>query len=350
MPDHVDRGDAPATSGQVLRALLGDFQAIASPLQALLEDLHARYRGLGDGAVANYIPELAKADPAWFSICIATVDGQVYKVGDYDQTFTIQSVSKPFMYGLALEDHGRDYVLTKVGVEPTGDAFNAIILDERSNRPYNPMVNAGAIATAGLIKGADPTERLNRVLAMFRRYAGRDILMDASVFVSERTTGHRNRAMAHLMRNFDMIGGNLDETLDLYFQQCSLLVSGHDLAMMGATLANGGVNPVTGERAVAARYVRDILSVMYTCGMYDFSGEWAYEVGLPAKSGVGGGIVAVVPRQMGISVFSPLLDARGNSVRGVKVCADLSRQFGLHVFDFGGGSPFQQAATGRLMT
>jgi glutaminase len=180
------------------------------------------------------------------------------------------------------------------------------------------MVNAGAIATAGLIKGADPTARLNRMLAMFRRYAGRELLIDASVFTSERSTGHRNRAMAHLMHNFGMIGSNIEEILDLYFQQCSILVTGHDLAIMGATLANGGVNPITGDRAVDARYVRDILSVMLTCGMYDFSGEWAYEVGLPAKSGVGGGVVAVVPRQMGIGVFSPLLDTRGNSVRGVR--------------------------------
>jgi glutaminase len=332
-----------------LRALLGDLQAIVSPLEALLERLYQRYRRLNDGAVATYIPELAKADPSWFSICIVTVDGQTYKAGNYRQSFTIQSVSKPFMYGLALEDHGREYVATKVGVEPTGDAFNAIMLDEQSNRPYNPMVNTGAIAVASLIKGAGPTQRLNRMLAMFGRYAGREILMDISVFTSERSTGHRNRAIAHLMRNFDMLDGSIDEILDLYFQQCSLLVTTQDLAMMAATLANGGLNPLSGERAVDMRQVRDILSVMYTCGMYDYSGEWAYEVGLPAKSGVSGGILAVVPRQMGIGVFSPALDARGNSVRGVKVCADLSQQFGLHIFDLGAeGRLFSQAVSGRL--
>lgn len=316
-----------------LKALAGDLKAIASPLQVYLEDLYSTYLPLREGAVANYIPELAKANPDWFSICIATVDGQVYKVGDYQQEFTIQSVSKPAMYGLALEDHGRDYVLTKVGVEPTGDAFNAIILDEQSNRPYNPMVNAGAIATAGLINGSDPAERLNRVLDMFQRYTGRTIRMDASVFASERTTGNRNRAIAYLMLNFGMIEGQIDETLDLYFQQCSLLVNCHDLAVMAATLANNGLNPLTGERAIDAQYVKDILSVMYTCGMYDFSGEWAYRVGMPAKSGVGGGIIAIVPGRLGIGVFSPLLDARGNSVRGLKVCAELSQHFGLHVFD-----------------
>ncbi|HEX5688574.1 MAG TPA: glutaminase, partial [Roseiflexaceae bacterium] len=214
-----------------LHVLVNGLTAVASPLQAFLEDLYHEYLPLREGAIANYIPELAKADPNWFSICIATVDGKLYCVGDHQQTFTVQSISKPFNYGLALEDHGREYVSKKVGVEPTGDAFNAIVLDERSNRPYNPMVNAGAIATTGLIAGADPTERLNRMLTMFSRYAGRDILMDVSVFTSERTTGHRNRAIAHLMRNFDMIDGNLDETLDLYFQQCSLLVTAQDLAV-----------------------------------------------------------------------------------------------------------------------
>jgi glutaminase len=316
-----------------LKALTGDLAAIASPLQAYLEELHRTYLPLRDGAVADYIPELARAHPDWFGICIVTIDGKVYKVGNYAQEFTIQSASKPFVYGRALEDHGRDYVLSKVGVEPSGDAFNSIVLDEGSNRPYNPMVNAGAIATAGLIEGENPAERMNRLLEMFRRYTGREIRLDVSVFVSERTTGDRNRAIAYLMRNFGMLQGNLEETLDLYFQQCSLLVTCHDLGVMAATLANDGVNPITGERAADAAYVQDMLSVMYTCGMYDFSGEWAYRVGLPAKSGVGGGILAVVPRKLGIGVFSPPLDSRGNSVRGVKVCTEISQHFGLHSFN-----------------
>jgi len=304
-----------------------------SPFQSFLDDLHQKYQPLREGVVANYIPELAKVNPDLFSICVVTVDGQVYEVGDYSQLFTIQSISKVFVHGLALEDHGRDYVLTKVGVEPTGDAFNAIVLDETSKRPYNPMVNAGAIATTSLIKGSGPTERLNRMLEMFQRYIGRDVYVDISVFMSERTTGHRNRAMAHLMLNFGMIDAKIDEALDLYFQQCSLMVNCRDLAVMAATLANKGVNPHTGERALDSRYIKDILSVMYTCGMYNFAGEWAYKVGFPAKSGVCGGIIAVIPNQMGIAVFSPLLDIRGNSVRGVKVCEELSQKFGLHLFE-----------------
>ncbi|MUL39419.1 glutaminase A [Gloeocapsopsis dulcis] len=301
--------------------------------QEYLEDLYLKYKHLHEGAVASYIPELAKVDPDLFSICVITVDGQVYQVGDYNQLFTMQSISKVFVYGMALEEHGRDYVLTKVGVEPTGEAFNSIILDERSKRPYNPMINAGAIATTSLIEGSGPTERLNRMLDMFQRYIGHEIFVDISVFMSERTTGHRNRGMAHLMLNFGMIDERIDEALDLYFQQCSVMVNCLDLALMAATLANNGVNPITGEHAVDARYVRDILSVMYTCGMYNFAGEWVYKVGLPAKSGVSGGIIVIVPNQIGIAVFSPLLDANGNSIRGIKVCEDISQEFGLHLFD-----------------
>ena len=304
-----------------------------SQFQSFVEDLHSKYQSLSDGTVANYIPELAKVNPDLFSICIAIVNGDIYEVGDYNQLFTIQSISKVFVYGLALEDHGRDYLLTRVGVEPTGDAFNAIVLDEKSKRPYNPMVNAGAIATTSLIKGSDVTERLNQMLDMFQRYTGHNVFVDISVFTSERLTGHRNRAMAHLMLNFGMIDQNIDEALDLYFQQCSVMVNCHDLAVMAATLANKGINPITGKQAVDSGYVKDILSVMYTCGMYNFAGEWAYKVGIPAKSGISGGIIAVIPDKMGIGVFSPLLDSRGNSVRGVKVCEELSQQFGLHLFE-----------------
>lgn len=303
-------------------------------LQNFLVELHDKYKSLNDGRLANYIPELAKANPDWFGICVVTVDGQVYTVGDCEQLFTIQSISKVFVYGLALEEHGRDYVLTRVGVEPTGDAFNSIQLDEISKRPYNPMVNAGAIATTSLIKGSNPSDRLNRLLDMFGGYVGHELFVDMPVFLSERTTGHRNRAMAYLMLNFGAIDEKIEEALDLYFQQCSVMVNCRDLAVMAATLANCGINPITKQRAVEACYVRDILTVMYTCGMYDFAGQWAYKVGLPAKSGVSGGIIAVVPQKMGIGVFSPLLDSHGSSVRGMKVCEDLCDRFGLHLFDW----------------
>lgn len=263
---------------------------------------------------------------------LITKDGQIFEVGDCDKLFTIQSISKAFVFGMALEDRGRDYVNSKVSVEPTGEAFNSIVLDEVTNRPYNPMVN-GAIATANLIEGANATERLKRMLAMFGRYMGREHDVNVPVFLSEKATGFRNRAIAYLMRNFGMISDKIDETLDLYFQQCSIMVNARDLAMLSATLANGGINPVTKERAIDERYVQDVVSVMLTCGMYDGSGEWTYKVGMPAKSGVGGGITAVVPNKLGVGTFSPLLDAKGNSVRGIKVCQDISSDFGLHIFN-----------------
>ncbi|HYO23488.1 MAG TPA: glutaminase A [Lacipirellulaceae bacterium] len=324
-------------NSNALDDLIGSMRSAAAPFRATLQELHARYRGVSEGRVADYIPELALAHPDWFGISVVTVDGQSYDVGDHSQLFSIQSVSKPFVFGQALDDHGRDAVLSKVGVEPTGEAFNAIVLDEISNRPFNPLVNAGAIATADLIHGKDFADRIKRLMALFGRYAGRELHIDNSIFLSERTTGHRNRAIAHLMLNFGMVSEQIHDSLELYFQQCAILVNAHDLAVIGATLANAGVNPLTGVRAIEQRHVKDVLSVMLTCGMYDYAGEWAYRVGLPAKSGVGGGICAVVPGVAGIGVFSPLLDPRGNSVRGIKVCEELSTRFGLHAFELGFG-------------
>ncbi|MDJ0873124.1 MAG: glutaminase, partial [Gammaproteobacteria bacterium] len=206
-------------------------------LPATLDALYQKYRGLEEGKVADYIPELARVDPGWFGIAVATTDGAVFECGESQQSFTIQSISKAFVYGLALQDHGRDQVLARVGVEPSGEAFNSIILDQGSNRPFNPMINSGAIVTTDLIKGKDYAERIGRMIAMFSRYAGRDLAVDSAVFVSERATGHRNRAIAHLMLSFGMLSEKLDETLELYFQQCALLVTCRDLAIMGATLA-----------------------------------------------------------------------------------------------------------------
>ena len=316
-----------------LQSLTSSITALTSPFRNYLTDLHEKYRSLNDGEVADYIPELALAKPEAFGICVVTADGQVFEVGDCSQLFTVQSISKAFVFGLALEEHGREYVNSKVSVEPTGEAFNSIVLDEETNRPYNPMVNAGAIAIADLIKGKNGTERLKHLLEMFKRYTGHEHDINVPIFLSEKSTGNRNRAMAYLMLNFDMISDKVDETLDLYFQQCSVLVNAKDLAMMAATLANGGINPVTKERAIDERYVQDVISVMLTCGMYDASGEWAYRVGIPAKSGVGGGITAVVPGMLGIGTFSPPLDAKGNSLRGIKVCEEISREFGLHLFN-----------------
>ncbi|MBX3447989.1 MAG: glutaminase A [Planctomycetaceae bacterium] len=338
----------PAPPIDEVGALLGRMRSAASPVRDVLRELHERLSKDDSGEVATYIPELAKANPGWFGLSICTVDGNTIEFGDVSQPFTIQSISKAFVYGMALEDRGLENVLAKVGVEPTGDAFNSIVLDEISNRPFNPMVNAGAIATCDLINGADHPERVARMLNMIRTYCGREIHIDHSVFLSERMTGHRNRAMAHLMRNFGMMGEKFEESLELYFQQCSILVTASDLAVMGATLANAGVNPKTGERAISADNVKYVLSLMLTCGMYDYAGEWAFRVGLPAKSGVAGGIVAVIPGVGGIGVFSPPLDAKGNSVRGVRACTELSQRFGLHCLATGsGGNALLEALTAR---
>ena len=302
-----------------------------SPIDRYRASLLDEYRNLDDGVVADYIPELGKADPGWFGICIVTADGYVYEVGESTVPFTIQSISKPFVLGMSLEDRGREAVLARIGVEPSGNPFNAIVVDEASNRPFNPMVNSGAIVATGLIAGPTVADRQARVLAGFGRLVGHEVSVDHAVFESERLTGDRNRAIGYLMRGFGMLEGDCEETLDLYFRQCSLRVTCRDVATMGATLANRGVNPVTGVRALDERYVPDVLSVMSSCGMYDYSGEWAYRVGIPAKSGVSGGILGVLPGQLAIAVFSPPLDPQGNSVRGVRVCERISEDLSLHV-------------------
>jgi glutaminase len=307
------------------------LSAIQSPVQAYLEDLHRQFMAHREGNLASYIPELTRANPEWFGIALVTVDGYVYQVGDSLQTFTIQSVSKAITYGLALEDQGVDAVLAKVGVEPSGEAFNSISLEKDTGRPFNPMINAGAIATTGLIKGANSVDKLARILRRFEQFVGHSLTIDEEVYQSERDTGHRNRAIAHLLRNADIIEGVPEDVVDLYFKQCSINVNALDLAVMAASLANNGVNPITSVVAQKSQFVEKVLSVMTTCGMYDYSGNWVYSVGMPAKSGVGGGIMAVLPGQFGLGVFSPLLDPKGNSVRGLRVCEALSREFGLHL-------------------
>ncbi len=308
---------------------------LASPIEAYLQQLHARHAGVADGKVADYIPELSKADPNWFGICIATRDGHVYEVGDTRQHFTIQSVSKALSYGLALEDRGEDFILERIGVEPSGDAFNAISLKPGSGAPFNPMINAGAIAVCGQVLPQGGRSRIERLVDYLSACAGRKLDIDPDVYRSESETGHRNRAIGWMLRNFGIIDEEPTDILETYFQQCAIRVTCRDLAIIGATLANDGRNPRTRERAIASDCVDNILSIMASCGMYDFSGEWLYRVGLPAKSGVGGGILAVLPGQLGIGIFSPPLDSQGNSVRGIRACADLARELQLHLFNTG---------------
>ena len=299
-----------------------------------LRDIYEQCLPAVDGSVADYIPELAVVDPEAFGVAVATSSGQLSTHGDVDREFTIQSISKAFNYCLALELLGREEVLRHVGAEPSGDAFNAIVFDPLTERPFNPMVNAGAITVCGLLRRALGDEALPFVLDRFSRAAGRSLQISEAVYRSEAATGHRNRAIGHLLVNVGAASEPIEPTLELYFQLCSVLVNAADLAWMGATLANIGEHPCSGETVFEVTAVRDTLSVMFTCGMYDYSGNWALDVGIPAKSGVGGGVLGVVNRQLGIGTFSPRLDAKGNSVRGVRAFQCLSSEFGLHAFDF----------------
>jgi len=315
---------------EILERVNGTEPAAPSPIVAYLESLLERHAGDRSGEVASYIPELANVDPGLFGICLVTVDGAVYEAGDTRHLFTIQSMSKPLTYGLAFELAGADHVRRRVGVEPSGDPFNEISLRPSTGTPVNPMINAGAITCAGLVLDhAD--EPLEALLGTYSAYAGRRLDLDEAVYRSEADTGHRNRAIAHLLRSFGVLASDPEVAVDLYFRQCAVSVDCRDLAFTAATLAGGGVNPRTGERAVREDVVRSVLSVMTTCGMYDGAGEWLVSVGIPAKSGVSGGVFGVLPGRLGIAVFSPPLDDRGNSVRGVSVCRDLSHDLALHL-------------------
>ena len=299
----------------------------------MLEELYIEFREKeNNGALANYIPELAKVDASKLGIVLTTVDGYQYCFGDTTTFFTLQSVSKPFVYGMAIQEYGISKVLEKISVEPSGDAFNSISLYPESGRPYNPMINAGAIAATNMVWQLFREKTLERILETFGHYAGSPLSLDEDVHRSESLTGHRNRAIANLLRNFNILQSEVDEPLDMYFKQCSIKVDCRQLSVMGATLANNGINPLTGAKALEAKFIPHVLSVMASCGMYDYSGEWIYNVGLPAKSGVGGAVLAVLPGQLSIAVYSPRLDYKGNSVFGVDICKRIAETFSLHLY------------------
>ncbi|MGW5373973.1 glutaminase A [Nocardia sp. NPDC003999] len=296
----------------------------------IVDDVHRRCRDDRSGTLADYIPELAAVQPDSFAICLATADGRIYGAGDVRTEFTIQSISKPFTYALALADRGQAAVARRIDVEPSGEPFNEISLDPVTARPRNPMINAGAITAASLIDGRDPADRFERIRRCYSSFAGRELTVNEAVYASEARTGYRNRAIGYMLRSFGILDADPDEAVDRYFRQCAVTVTCEDMALMAASLANNGRNPVTGEQAASAALTEQVLSVMTTCGMYNAAGDWVTTVGLPAKSGVGGGIVAVLPGQVGIAVYSPRLDGHGNSVRGVAACRELSRRLELH--------------------
>ena len=306
-----------------------------SPIPSYLDEVLQSVAADRTGVLANYIPELAEVDPERLGASIAMVDCELYASGDTDSLFTIQSISKPFVYALALADRGFEKVLDKVGVEPSGEPFNEISLEDSSGRPLNPMINAGAITTHSLVgtETMNRAERMERVISGLSAFAGRSLDVDEAVYSSEIEHAHRNLAIAHMLRSHDILTENPTGVVEGYTRQCSLLVTVQDLAMMAATLANYGIQPVTGEQVVPKTVVRQVLSVMFTCGMYNAAGDWATQVGIPAKSGVGGGIIGAVPGQLGLATFSPRLDVHGNSVRGVSLFERFSSDMGMHVMN-----------------
>lgn len=306
-----------------------------SPIATYLTETLESVASDTSGELANYIPELAAVDPDKLAASIAMVDGEQYAAGDSDVEFTIQSISKPFVYALALADRGYDDVLAKVGVEPSGEPFNELSLEDGSGKPLNPMINAGAITTHSLVgpPGATQGERMERVISGLSAFAGRRLSVNERVYESELEHAHRNYAIAHMLRGHGILTGDPTVAVQGYTRQCSLMVTVKDLALMAATLANYGVHPVTGEQVVPKAVVRQVLSVMFTCGMYNAAGDWATQVGVPAKSGVGGGIIGAVPGQLGVATFSPRLDGHGNSVRGVELFEQFSDDMGMHVMN-----------------
>ncbi|NJC21625.1 glutaminase [Arthrobacter pigmenti] len=301
-----------------------------SPIERYLQRIHQEISSLKDGKPYSTIPAMANVNPDNFGICLTTVDGYIYEVGDTREEFSIQSISKPFTYGLALADLGLEAVDEKVDVEPSGDSFNEMSLAEGTGRPSNAMINAGALTATSLIKGSGGNARFKRVLNTYSAFAGRQLTVNNEIFESELEHGHRNRALAHLLRSFNIIEDDPTPVLEDYFRQCSVLVNCLDLSIMAATLANSGRNPMTDKQVMEIVPIERVLSVMTTCGMYDDAGAWISTVGMPAKSGVGGGTIAVLPGQVGLAVYSPPLDEHGSSVRGMATSQRLSRDMELH--------------------
>lgn len=292
---------------------------------------YEKYRNLDEGKNADYIPALAKVDPHLFGIALVTPDGRVYTAGDVTSEVSIQSVSKVFTMARVIQQSGEKAIEDRIGVDATGQAFNSIVaIEQYKGKEMNPLVNPGAITTTSMIDGTSPDSVWHTIINTLDDFAGRTLNVNAEVYKSESETNQRNQAIAMLMYAYERIKANPLQATDLYTRQCSVNVNARDLAMMAATLANAGRNPVTKKQVIDSRHVAPILAVMATAGLYDDSGKWLYATGLPAKSGVGGGLIAVSPGKFGIAVVSPPLDAAGNSVRGQRAIADISAELGAN--------------------
>jgi glutaminase len=323
-----------AETGAAVTTKTGTLQA--AEIEAALNAAYAKYKGLQEGANADYIPALAKVDSALYGIALVTPDGTVYTAGDTKSEVSIQSISKVFTMALVMEEQGPDAILNNMGVDATGQVFNSIVaIEQYKGAEMNPLVNPGAIAATSMVSGNSREQIWNKILNTYSDFAGRKLSVNEEVFKSEADTNQRNQAIGKLMYAYGRIKDNPDQATDIYTEQCSVNVNARDLAIMAATLANGGINPVTGKQVMRSDYVPEVLAVMATAGLYDDSGKWLYATGLPAKSGVGGGIIAVSPGRFGIAVISPPLDAAGNSVRAQKAIADISNALG--------GNPYNAA-------
>jgi glutaminase len=302
-------------------------------VDAAMKAAHDKYKNIKEGKNADYIPALAKVDPKIYGIALVTVDGKVHTVGDVTSEVSIQSISKVFTLAKVIEEQGPDAIEKTIGVDATGMRFNSIVAVEMAQKALggpemNSLVNPGAIATTSMVKGADRAAIWNSILSYYSDFAGRPLKVNQEVFKSEADTNQRNKAIGALMYAYGFIKDNPDRATDIYTEQCSVNVNAKDLATMAATLANGGKNPVTGKQVMKSQNVPKVLAVMATAGLYDDSGKWLYRTGLPGKSGVGGGLIAVSPGKFGIAVISPPLDDAGNSVRAQKAIADISNALG----------------------
>jgi glutaminase len=300
--------------------------------QRVVDAAYAKYKGLQEGKNADYIPILTETPSDLFGVVIVSKDGKVYSAGDVDYVFSIQSVSKPFTAALVMTEQGPEVLKEKIGVEPTGMAFNSKLALGIYEDSVNPLVNAGAIAAVSLVKATSEAERWNKVSQNLSDFAGRPLSVLEKVYESEYTTAFGNRGIANLLYNWGRLYSEPEEALRVYTRECSVGVNAKDLGVMGATLANLGVNPLTGKRVMPAEHVPELLAIMATAGFYDESGVWMYKAGLPAKTGVGGGIVAVVPGRFAIAAFSPRLNEAGNSVRSMKAIQDIAAELGVGVF------------------
>ncbi|MBX5461274.1 MAG: glutaminase A [Steroidobacteraceae bacterium] len=310
-------------------------------IEAALQAAYAKYKDLKEGKNADYIPALAKVDPQLFGIALVTTDGRVYTVGDVKSEVSIQSISKVFTMAKVMEEQGPEAIAKRIGVDATGMRFNSIVSIEFAQKELggpemNALVNPGAITATSMVSGGSRDDIWQKILAFHSDFAGRPLRVDEEVFKSEAATNQRNQAIGQLMYAYEFIKDNPQRAVDIYTEQCAIAVNARDLAVMAATLANAGKNPVTGKQVMKADNVPEVLAVMATAGLYDDSGKWLYRTGLPAKSGVGGGIIAVSPGKFGIAVVSPPLDEAGNSVRAQKAIADISAQLG--------GNPYEPQA------